>query len=73
MLAKPTFTAEQGMTLAGIGLAALATGFAYLAIERNDGVPKIGMAALRGVEGLARTQRADAGLRDVLGRRQERL
>jgi len=44
MPAKSTFTAEQGMTLAGIGLAALATGFAYLAIERNDGVPKIGGA-----------------------------
>jgi hypothetical protein len=36
----------------------------------GDGVPKIGMAALRGVEGLARRQRADAGLRDILGRRQ---
>ncbi len=41
MCAKRAFDAERGMTVAGIGLAALATGFAYVAIERNDGVPKI--------------------------------
>lgn len=41
---KRAFGAEEGMTVAGIALAVLATGFAYHAIERNDGVPKIGGA-----------------------------
>lgn len=44
MRAKRALSVEQGMTLAGVGLAALATGFAYLAIVGNDGVPKIGGA-----------------------------
>lgn len=44
MRAKRALSVEQAMTLAGVGLAALATGFAYLAIVGNDGVPKIGGA-----------------------------
>lgn len=44
MRGKRVFSVEQGMTLAGVGLAALATGFACLAIAGNNGVPKIGGA-----------------------------
>lgn len=42
--AKHGFGVEQGMTLVGIALAAVTAVFAYLAIERNDGVPRIGGA-----------------------------
>lgn len=44
MRAGRAFNVERGMTIAGIALAALVTGFAYLAIERNDGTPRIGGA-----------------------------
>lgn len=44
MRGKRVLSVERGMTFAGVGLAAVATGFAYLAIVGNDGVPKIGGA-----------------------------
>ena len=52
--------ADQGMTLAGVGLAASVGVFAYVAVESNDGVPRIRGAehlALFGRPSLARDER----------------